>query len=118
MPTGQLGGMHETEEGLTAGLEGVGEGDEEDDEEEVEVEALDLTEAQVEAVCEFSCFVFVCSLAGAWAFVGLRGGSWDLSSFLAMRTLLPDNCPPALLSFPHVRWRYSGHVLTFGQETC
>lgn len=108
--------MHEAEEGLTAGLEGVEE--EEGEEEEEEEEALELTEAQVEAVCEFSFLVFVCFLAGAWAFVGLRGGSWDLTSFLAMRTFLPDNCPPALLSFPHVRWRYSGHVLTFGQETC
>lgn len=98
--------MHEAEEGLTAGLEGVEE--EEDDEEEEE--AFELTEAQVEAVCEFSFLVFVCSLAGAWAFVGLRGGSWDLTSFLAMRTFLPDNCLPALLSFPHVRSACPGNI--------
>lgn len=94
--TGQRAGMCEMEGELAAGLEGVKEGgddDDEDDQEEVEVEgeveALELTEAQVEAVCGFSFLVFV-----RW----LDGGGARLLGFMGFvlfsceeRRFFPDN---------------------------
>lgn len=75
---------------LAAGLEGVKEGGDDDDEDDQEeVEALELTEAQVEAVCGFSFLVFV-----RW----LDGGGARLLGFMGFvlfsceeRRFFPDN---------------------------
>lgn len=85
--------MCEMEGELAAGLEGVKEGgddDDEDDQEEVkgEVEALELTETQVEAVCGFSFLVFVRWLDGGGArLLGLMG----FVLFSCEERFFPDN---------------------------